>query len=332
MFEDQVIYSVPSIPLRSRLERDILKVLLYFDVFNHPVKAEEIYSFLPSNSTNPAEVAWRCQSFPLNEYIAEQRGLYFLSERKNSVRQRLEKESLAIPRWKMAVIMTRLIKCFPFVRGIFVSGELSKGVASKEGDIDFVIVTAENRLWICRTLLIFFKKIFLLNKKKYFCLNHFVSENHLEFEVRNVYSAVEVATLKPLYNLPLFEHYINANSWIKEFLPNWKFTEQRFEFVADNPSMVQRLLELLFADNLTARIDAWLMNRWQGIWKKRYPHLSDEKRDHLFQCRSFISTAYGEDFLNKILSSYEQRLAMFGIRDQEEENSFFPVCEQIRAS
>lgn len=313
MFEDQVIHSVPLIPLHSLLERDILKVLLYFDVFNHPVNAEEIYSFLPSNSTNPAEVAWRCQSFPLNGYVAEQRGLYFLSERKNSVRQRLEKESLALRRWKMAVIMARIIRCFPFVRGIFVSGELSKGVSSKEGDIDFVIVTAENRLWICRTLLILFKKIFLLNKKKYFCLNHFVSENHLEFEVRNVYSAVEVATLKPLYNLPLFERYIHANSWIKEFLPNWKLTDQRFEFVTDNPSIVQRLLEPFFADKLSTNVDTWLMNYWRGIWKKRYPHFSDEKRERLFQCRSFISTAYGEDFLNKILSSYEQRLVRFGV-------------------
>lgn len=328
MFEDQDIRSVPSIPIHSRLERDILKVLLYFDVFNHPVKAEEIYSFLPSNSTNPVGIVRQCQTFPLNEYIAEERGMYFLLTRKNSVHQRLEKESLARRRWKTAMTMAHIIRRFPFVRGIFVSGELSKGVASKEGDVDFVIVTAENRLWICRTLLILFKKIFLLNNKKYCCLNHFVSENHLEFEVRNVYSAIEVATLKPLYNLALLEKYMDANSWVSEFLPNWKFIEQQFASVISEPSILQRLLELPFADKLSTKLDAWLMNRWQDIWKKRYSHLSDEKRDHLFQCRNFISTAYGEDFLNKILSSYEKRLDRFGIRDLEKENPLLPVYEK----
>ncbi|MBI3586621.1 MAG: hypothetical protein HY088_05795 [Ignavibacteriales bacterium] len=328
MFEDQDIHSVPSISIHSRLERDILKVLLYFDVFNHPVKAEEIYSFLPSNSTNPVEIARQCQTFPLNEYIAEEQGMYFLLARKNSVHQRLEKESRAYRRWNIALVMAHIIRRFPFVRGIFVSGELSKGVASKEGDIDFVIVTAENRLWICRTLLILFKKIFLLNKKKYYCLNHFVSENHLEFEVRNVYSAIEVATLKPLYNFALFEKYMNANSWVSEFLPNWEFIEQRFASVISKPSILQRLLELPFADNLSTRFDAWLMERWRDIWKKRYSYLPDEKRDHLFQCSSFISTAYGEDFLNKILSSYEKRLAKFGIQNLEEEDLLLPVYEK----
>lgn len=320
MFEGQDIPSIPSIPVHSRPDRDILKVLLYFDIFNHPLNADEIYSFLPSNSTNVAEIAQRCQRFPLNEYIIQEQGMYFLSARKNSVHQRLEKESRAHRLWKMAIVMAHIIKHFPFVRGIFVSGELSKGVASKEGDIDFVIVTANNRLWICRTALIFFKKFFLLNKKKYCCLNHFVSEDHLEFETRNIYSAIEIATLKPLYNLAMLETYLNANSWVKEFLPNWKFNDQRFTSIINQPTKVQRFLEMLFSERLSDKLDQWFMNLWETIWKRRYPHLTDENRKRLFECRRFISTAYGEDFLKKILFSYEKRLSKFGIHKSMEEH------------
>lgn len=34
------------------LQQDILRVLLYFDIFEHPLRAEEIYRFLPSDSTD----------------------------------------------------------------------------------------------------------------------------------------------------------------------------------------------------------------------------------------------------------------------------------------
>src|SRR5947207_638283 len=75
-------------------------------------------------------------------------------------RLRTEREHLAAKRLRIARFMTLIIKRFPFVRGVFLSGDLSKGVAHADSDIDYVIVTAPHRLWICRSMLVLFKKTF----------------------------------------------------------------------------------------------------------------------------------------------------------------------------
>ncbi|MEZ5195381.1 MAG: hypothetical protein R2764_02960 [Bacteroidales bacterium] len=74
------------------------------------------------------------------------------------------------------------ISNFPYVRGISLSGSLSKGYIGDDPDIDYFIITKENRLWLSCTMLIAFKKIFLFNSCKYFCVNYFIDTNNLEIE------------------------------------------------------------------------------------------------------------------------------------------------------
>jgi hypothetical protein len=305
-----------SIALSSALplQKDILKVLAYFDIFRHPLTPKEIYSFLPSNSTTVEKVARACVSAPLSDIVTQEEGYYALTpEIAAAVNQRREKESRARSSWRIAVIMSRIISHFPFVRAVFVSGELSKGVASLGSDIDYVIVTKAKRLWISRTFLILFKKLALLNSKKYFCLNLFVAEDRLDSDSRNLYAATEIATLKPLYNHELFERYHLANQWIGDYFPNWD--KSRAHSSPDEPRapLIRRTLELLFDNKWGDELDSWLMNRWGRIWKNRYPDLSDEQRNRLFQCHSHISTAFGEDFLDKVLREYNKRLEGFSI-------------------
>lgn len=298
----------------SPLQKDILRTLAYFDIFDHPLTVEEIYFFLPSNSTSAENVSEACLTMPLNHIVSHADGYFSLTpDIVTKLNERNEKELRATKRWRIAVLMAEIIRRFPFVRAVFVSGELSKGVASKDSDIDYMIVTKPNRLWICRTLLILFKKFALLNSKKYFCVNLFISEDHLDVETKNLYSAVEVTTLKPLHNLALFNQYLQANDWVREYFPNWKTTQNDGRSVSSVGSVIQSIIELPFNNEWGDRLDGWLMQQWKQLWRRRYPDLDDERRGRLFQCRSFISTAYGEDFLSKVMVSYNTRLKEFGI-------------------
>ncbi|MBI4428932.1 MAG: hypothetical protein HY562_07420 [Ignavibacteriales bacterium] len=298
----------------SPLQRDILKTLLYFDIFNHPLTVEEIYRFLPSNSTSPSTIREACHQQPLSTLVKEDEGFYALRANAASTRsERRIKEFNARRLWKVAQWMGAIISHVPFVRAVGISGELSKGVAGAKADIDFFIITTAHRLWICRTLLILIKKTLLLNSKKYFCLNLFISEDHLHVEVRNQYSATEVATLRPVRNMFLYDRYLEENVWISDFFPNWKKSLSDIGSVSNSRSVLQRILELPFDNMAGNKIDTWLMNRWRNLWRRRYPHLNEEQRDRLFRCRSFISTAYGEDFLSKVIDSYNSRLRKFSI-------------------
>ena len=312
---------VSTVPSASRLQNDILRTILYFDIFRHPLRVEEIYRFLPSNSTSPDEVAAACADRPLNLTICEDKGFYFLkSQEKGSdpVRERLEKESRARAYWRVAKLVASVISPFPFVRGVFISGELSKGVASRHGEIDFFIVTADRRLWITGSLLVAFKKIFLLNQKKFLCLNHFVAQSYLDVEARNIYTALEIATLRPLYNPDLFLAYLRHNSWVGTFLPNAGISASRQQALPPaRRSMIQKMFEVTLQGRWGDIIDNRLMHFWKLVWDKRYHHLPAEKRSSLFQCRPHISTAYAGDFLSGVLGQYRKRLSAHGFNEEE---------------
>ncbi len=207
----------------NKLNADILKTLLYYDIWHHPLTAEEIFSFLPSNSITPEDFKQLLRTVEPQGPVLHHEGYYFVRGKTKAVIEfRRDKERHARSMWRMAAFSAWIIKQFPFVRGVFVSGDLSKNVTNAESDVDFFILTEPGRLWITRTLLIAFKKLFLLNRKKYFCINYLSSTRNLRFDEQNLFTATEVATLKPLYNSSLFHKYIEANKWINNYFPNFE--------------------------------------------------------------------------------------------------------------
>jgi hypothetical protein len=301
----------------TTLQEDILRTILYFDIFQHPLTAGEVYRFLPSNSTTPKEVADACQRAPLTTFIHHDKGFYSLSsngEHARLLKDRLSKEQRAHRYRFIARLMARIIRRFPFVRAVCVSGELSKGVASVNGDIDYLLITANDRLWIARTILILFKKTVLFNSKKYFCLNHFVSERSVESRNRNLYAALEIATLIPLTDYDRYLSYQSANSWIREYLPNVQPNPGDWLVKLNRVSLFQRILEFPMRGKLGDRLDAALREYWNNIWRKRYPQYTEKQRTSLFQCEPDVSTSYAGDFLPKIMTQYRLRLEAFRLQ------------------
>jgi len=139
------------------------------------------------------------------------------------IKKRLAKEKEAKKYYKKLPFFVNMISKFPFVRGIAISGSLSKGVMYEDGDIDYFIITAKDRLWICRTFLVLFKKIFLFNSKKYFCVNYFVDENNMNIIDKNMFTAIEVTHLMPVFNQELVDQLKTKNNWTTSFLPNFKY-------------------------------------------------------------------------------------------------------------
>lgn len=233
------------------------------------------------------------------------------------VRERRENEQRAKRFMRIARVMGWIIRQFPFVRGIGISGELSKGVVSRKGDIDFMVVTSPKRVWVTRTLLIFFKKVFLLNRKRFFCVNHLIAEDHYSVPQKNRYVALEIATLIPLFNAPFFRNFVDRNSWIRTYFPNINAVAHR-AFREPSRGIFQKVLELPLSGAAGDRLDQVLMERWRAIWHKRYRHLPEEKLRELFRTDESISTAYVGDFLTVILREYSKRLSAFGLEGEAE--------------
>jgi len=175
-----------------------------------------------------------------------------------------------------------------------------------------MVVAQEGRLWVARTLLMLFKKIFLLNRRKYFCLNYFISEDHLEIDDKNLFTATEIAHIKPLYGERLYRKFVQANAWVKDFFPNYELNGCRVQ-ATNGRSVLQKLLEWPLDNGLGTRLDWWLRERTAGYWARRYPHLSEEQRELMFRCRRYSSKVHPGDYQTKILTRYQAKLQQYGL-------------------
>jgi hypothetical protein len=141
--------------------------------------------------------------------------------------------------------MSKRIMSFPFVESVNISGALSKNFIDDDGDIDFFIITAPNKLWIARTLLIAYKKIVLFNSKKYFCVNYFISTNHLEIDEQNKFTATELVTLIPVYGEKAYTNFVTKNKWVETIFPN-KPMESQPRFKDFKKPLVSNFFEQIF--------------------------------------------------------------------------------------
>jgi hypothetical protein len=294
----------------NQVERSILSCLCYFDVFNYPLKIKEIHSFLPETVLTLKNLEHTIQSHPLTTLIHHTDGYYFLFYRDpDIISRRIQAEHLAQRQWVPARRMTKIIKLFPFVRAVMISGDLSKNVATEASDIDYFILTEPGRLWIVRLLLTIFKKTVLLNDKKYYCLNFFRSTNYLNFEFsQDYFTATELVTLKSLYNNSLFSRLLDNNNWVYSFFPNYRSNGSEQNHAPDTASRVQILLEKLLSIFPLDGVDTWIMNYMQRTWHRRYPHLSGDEIAYRFRCTKDESTAFAVESRRDIMAAYTARM------------------------
>ena len=221
--------------------------------------------------------------------VYEKQGWFALDS--ESLELRLKHEKLNKKRLKLARRVGRFIALFPFVRGVYLSGSLSKsGVQSKDDDLDFFILTASNRVWTSKFFLIAFKKIFLLNSEKYFCINLLMDENQLSLAKRNRYTATEVVSLVSLKNVQGLEQFLAANHWVKEYFPNVTLPEK-----SPVESGYTRIVEHILNSLLGGTFEQWCKDRFTVHMRK---HTDSE--EGYFEAETHTSAYFPE--------SVEQRL------------------------
>lgn len=174
-------------------------------------------------AARPEEVEVVLRAMHSQGQLVEDQGFYALD--KQALRNRIDHLSLNAKRLATAHKVGALIQRFPFVRGVYLSGSLSKaGMQSKQEDLDFFILTAHNKVWTAKFFLILFKKTVLLNSEKYFCINMLMDETAMEVKKQNIYTATEIATLVPLTRRQQGQRFLAENAWIKHYLPNTPLT------------------------------------------------------------------------------------------------------------
>jgi len=240
----------------SRIYKAIIRTLSYSDVFDYPLKKQELWKFLNirtqvnKNSFNKA----------LNQMIREKKieaknRYHFLIGRKKIVSERLERERISIGKLEVAKKAANILSFIPTIKLIGISGSLSLKNAQIIDDIDFFIITTHNSLWITR----FFVNVLLLltgykrsiqdlHGMNLVCPNLFLSEDNLLLSSmrRNLFSAREIAQLYLLLDRDsMYKKFLSANFWVKNYLANVKIPKSQPR--ADPP----------LAEKISLKKDTW---------------------------------------------------------------------------
>jgi hypothetical protein len=208
------------------LRRAVLEALAYSDIFEFPLRLEEIHRFLPLRASmeEVADIVGE-----LGVEIETQGGYYFLARRGKIVELRRERELRSRSLLPLALKYGRILGFLPFIRMVALTGSLAVMNVSKEVDFDYMLVTQPGRLWTARAFAL------LLNRMTKqlghtLCPNLIVSEAALEWPLHDLYSARELYQMIPISGMDVYQRLIHANAWAKEFLPNCSSDSSRLLF------------------------------------------------------------------------------------------------------
>ena len=294
----------------SAAQSAVLRTLLYFDLFEHPLTEKEIFNLLRSRQQSASEVLRALGELCSDGILHAQDGFYFMPGKNASIQRRLKGEAHAAVALKTAMKFSRRIARFPFVRGIALSGSISKNFMDNQSDIDYFILTTPGRMWVARTLLVLYKKIFLLNSRKNFCVNYFLSEDNMEVPDKNIFTSTEVSFLIPTYNYDLYMRFRNANTWAADFLPNFPLRGQNY-LVSLKRNGLKNFLERILSGSPGSWLDTFFFRLTLKFWKKKFSHFDESTFDFRMRSRKNVSKHHPLGYQEKILGRYAERVAAF---------------------
>ena len=245
----------------------ILKTLAYYNIFNYPLTREEIISLMDAIYSEK-EITDAFQLLEKDELIFQIDGFYSLYNAPFLVQRRKKGNEKAKGQLKVATRIAKLLSRFPYVKGVAVSGSLSKNFADEQSDIDFFIITSQNRLWISRTFMHLFKKLtYFVGKQHWFCMNYYLDEVGLELKEKNIFTAMEAVTTMPLRGDLAFSDFIVANDWTKKFFP--KKTTELSSSKRIRTGLLKRFVETIFNNRFGNWLDDRLMKTTVRRWQKK---------------------------------------------------------------
>ncbi|TSC87513.1 MAG: Uncharacterized protein G01um10147_491 [Microgenomates group bacterium Gr01-1014_7] len=213
------------------MDKAILKTLIYADIFDYPLTIFEIHKWLIGKKATLREVEKALNKLCIKYYVLSIKGYYCLSKRENLVNKRKRREKQSTAYLRKAKLLVQILKVIPWIKLVGISGGLAMDNADKKDDIDLILVTSKNRLWVSRILALGLLALTGQRRKAgetgrkiagKLCLNILLEEDKLDQHSKDIYLAHEVLQMKVLWQRDgIYSRYLSDNDWAFKFLPNW---------------------------------------------------------------------------------------------------------------
>jgi len=193
--------------------------VIYHDIFDYPMDFKDLIKWRVAEGFSNKETA-----------VTVHRGYVFKMGRERLVYKRQLRYRISQKKLQIAKRAVFVLSKIPFIKMIGLTGSLAMNNSTEQSDIDLLIITDRNRLWISRLISFFLFKVFNIptrrsgdvDQKDKICLNMWLDTDSLTWKKqRNLYTAHEIAQVKPLFNKDeTYESFLKKNKWILNYWPN----------------------------------------------------------------------------------------------------------------
>ncbi len=209
-----------SSPLRpQQLPNSVYVSACYHSIFNYPLTSKDQRTWKAAGFTR---VVQKREFKVMSQYLVAAKNTSSIESRKGKERESAKKMSKA----KRAATILSFI---PWIQMVGLTGSLAMQNASKKSDIDVMIVTTPNALWLSRLLAKLLLTIFHVPQRKSgvkdeadrVCMNLWLTTNSLGIAEQSIYTAHEIAQIVPLINKhKTYESFLSQNRWVIRYWPN----------------------------------------------------------------------------------------------------------------
>jgi glycosyltransferase involved in cell wall biosynthesis len=222
--------SSPAVSGHERIAEAIHKTVDYAALFQYPLKPEELHERLfdvKVDATTFQKVLKRLRLTP-NDHLLELRRR----------REQITDEAIGSVSEPLRILVS-----LPFVRMVAFSGSTAHRNMTGTEDIDLFMIVEDGKLWAVFLIAVVWAKIAGLRKR--LCMNYLISDAALPLCEQDVFTAQQAAALKPFYGKAVYDRFIERNSFIRRYFPNFSPDSHRNLYKELQPGRAKRVLETL---------------------------------------------------------------------------------------
>lgn len=320
------------------LERAILSTIIYHDILNLPITSWEIFEYLilsqkiapkeERGNININNIIRALGGEPLQKFISENNGFYFLRGRKFICRDRIERQKIADRKWKKALKIIKWFQMAPFLKSVCANGSLARGFMDEDSDLDVFIIVKTGRIWTARFILSLLTAIMgvkrfrgAFNVRDKICFNHFITDKSLVMPFRNICTACTYSRLDFIYgDKNTLKKFYADNAWINDYLLNFQGQLKMNERIVN--SSLLKIIGIVAEWLLDGKIGDLLENLLKKIQLRRIKNNLPAKINGRIVVNDNQLEFHDNYPDKKIIDKYNQKLTDFGFSDLVAKNDF----------
>lgn len=240
----------------NNLKKEILRTIIWFDLFSHPLSSWELFKFL-NFKIDYNNFLLILPKFFKELKIKNIHSFWCLEGRDDIIIERFKRFNYFKNKIKKAEKFTKIISFFPAIQGIFVSNIIGDHNLKKGSDIDFFIITKSGKIWLTRFFCAFIAKILGLRpnkrtKENKICLSFYIDESNLNLEPylyneKDWYFVYWLASLEPIFfRKNILDKFWSNNIWLNKYLPNLLINYDSFQGNKKSQNIKINIIEKIF--------------------------------------------------------------------------------------